>query len=201
MTWDYPTEGEREEPDIESILREVSGYEVETGEPVAGFLALQADGSTACGGWIYCGVYADGVNQARRRKPHYEQDPVAAEWGWAWPDNRRILYNRASADPEGRPWSERKKYIWWDEEQESWTGYDVPDISPSKHPDYAPPDDAEAENAIRGDKPFIMQSDGRGWIFVPSGLTDAPLPTHYEPYESPFDNLLYGQRANPALQQ
>src|SRR3712207_1244763 len=110
MTWDYPTEGEREEPHIESILKEINGYEVETGEPVSGFLDLKDDGSTACGGWIYSGVYADGVNQARRRKPWTEQNQVAAEWGWAWPANRRILYNRASADPEGKPWSRSEEH-------------------------------------------------------------------------------------------
>jgi formate dehydrogenase major subunit len=202
LKWDYPLEEESEieEPDAEAVLREIGGWDANN-DPLPSYLPMQADGSTSCGCWIYAGVYMDEVNQAARKKPHTEQGSwVAPEWAWAWPMNRRIIYNRASADPEGRPWSERKKYVWWDEEQESWVGYDVPDISPSKHPDYAPPDDAEAENAIRGDKPFIMQADGRGWIFVPSGLTDAPLPTHYEPYESPFDNPLYGQRANPALQ-
>ena len=77
---------------------------------------MKDDGSTTGGCWIYCGVYADEVNQAARRKPRQEQNEVAPEWGWAWPLNRRILYNRASADPDGKPWSERKKYVWWDEE-------------------------------------------------------------------------------------
>jgi formate dehydrogenase major subunit len=202
LNWDYPLGEESgiEEPDAEAVLREIGGWDANN-DPLPSYLPMQADGSTSCGCWIYAGVYMDEVNQAARKKPHTEQGSwVAPEWAWAWPMNRRIIYNRASADPEGRPWSERKKYVWWDEEQESWAGHDVPDISPSKHPDYEPPDDAEAENAIRGDKPFIMQADGRGWLFVPSGLTDAPLPTHYEPYESPFDNPLYAQRANPALQ-
>src|ERR671920_386454 len=201
MTWDYPTEGEREEPHIESILKEISGYRVADGEPVSGFLDLKDDGSTACGGWIYSGVYAGGTNQARRRKPVSEQSLVAPEWGWAWPMNRRILYNRASADPEGKPWSERKKYIWWDEENGQWTGLDVPDFSPTKRPDYVPANDAQAEDAIRGDRPFIMQADGTGWLYVPAGLTDGPLPTHYEPEESPFDNALYAQKSNPARER
>ncbi len=135
MTWDYPTEGERDEPNIESILKEVNGYTVADGKPLSGFLELKDDGSTACGGWIYSGVYADGVNQARRRKPWTEQPNAATEWAWAWPANRRILYNRASADPDGKPWSERKKYVWWDEEQEKWTGLDVPDFKATKPPD------------------------------------------------------------------
>src|SRR5215217_7522345 len=191
MTWDYPTEGEHEEPHIESILKEINGYEVATGEPVSGFLDLKDDGSTACGGWIYSGVFADGVNQARRRKPWTEQDQVAAEWGWAWPANRRILYNRASADPEGKPWSERKKYIWWDEEEEKWVGKDVPDFKATKPPSYRPSPDARGDDAIPGDGPFIVNGDGLGWLLAPVGLKDGPLPVHYEPVESPVPNLLY----------
>jgi formate dehydrogenase major subunit len=199
MTWDYPTEGEREEPHIESILKEINGYEIETGEPVGGFLDLKDDGSTACGGWIYSGVFAGGVNQARRRKPWREQDNVAAEWGWAWPMNRRILYNRASADPEGKPWSERKKYVWWDEEEGKWTGHDVPDFIAGKAPSYQPDPDARGIDAIPGDGPFIMNGDGKGWLFAPVGLQDGPLPVHYEAVESPVPNLLYEKvRHDPA---
>jgi formate dehydrogenase major subunit len=191
MTWDYPLEGEHDEPNIESITREVSGYNVADGSPVAGFAALKDDGSTASGGWIYSGVMADGVNQARRRKPWTEQPNAATEWGWAWPMNRRVLYNRASADPEGKPWSERKKYVWWDEEQGKWTGLDVPDFQADKRPDYRPEPDAKGVDAIPGDGPFIMQGDGKGWLFAPVGLKDGPLPIHYEPVESPVPNLLY----------
>ena len=112
--------------------------------------------------------------------------------------NRRILYNRASADPEGRPWSQRKRYVWWDEESGRWTGEDVPDFPSDKRPDYVPPDDAAGPDAIAGDEPFIMQADGRGWLYAPSGVKDGPFPAHYEPHESPFDNALYARRANPA---
>ncbi len=202
LTWDYPTEmeGGIEEPDPHSVLREINGWDAND-DALGTYLDIKDDGSTSCGCWIYCGVYADEENQANRRKPWTEQSYVAPEWGWAWPLNRRIIYNRASADPEGKPWSERKKYVWWDEEQGKWTGKDVPDFSPTKRPDYVPPDDARAQDAIRGDKPFIMQADGMGWLYVAAGLTDGPLPTHYEPEESPFENALYGQRANPARER
>src|SRR4051794_10724008 len=120
LTWDYPTEGPLAEPDGEAVLREISGSTVPGNAAIGTYLDLKDDGSTACGCWIYCGVYADEVNQANRRKPGSEQSWVAPEWGWAWPLNRRILYNRASADPEGRPWSERKKYIWWDADEGTW---------------------------------------------------------------------------------
>jgi formate dehydrogenase major subunit len=201
MTWDYPTEGEREEPDIESILKEINGYNVADGSPVSGFAALKDDGSTACGGWIYSGVYADGVNQARRRKPWTEQSNPAPEWGWAWPMNRRILYNRASADPEGKPWSEEKKYVWWDEDQGKWTGIDIPDFQADKAPSYRPSPEDKGVDALPGDGPFIMNGDGQGWLFATVGLKDGPLPMHYEPLESPVPNLLYQQQHDPVVRR
>jgi formate dehydrogenase major subunit len=197
LAWDYELHGEHQEPDAEQVLREINGYEVATGRPLSSFLELKPDGSTACGCWIYSGVYADGVNQAARRKPGSEQDWVAAEWGWVWPLNRRILYNRASADPDGKPWSERKAYVWWDAERGEWTGHDVPDFQKTKAPDYRPPAGASGPDGIAGDDPFIMQGDGKGWLFVPTGLIDGPLPTHYEPAESPVRNPLYAQQSNP----
>jgi len=200
LRWDYPTHGEIEEPSAEAVLKEVNGWDAD-GRPLSSYTELKADGSTACGCWIYCGCYADGVNQAARRKPGEAQSWVAPEWGWAWPANRRILYNRASADPGGKPWSERKKYVWWDADEGRWTGADVPDFKQDKPPGYVPPEGANAEDALRGDEPFIMQADGRGWLFVPSGLTDGPFPTHYEPHESPVRNPLYDQQANPARER
>jgi formate dehydrogenase major subunit len=201
LNWDYPEQGEHAEPSAESVLKEIGGYEIATGRPLSGFSELQSDGTTACGCWIYSGCYADGVNQPRRRDPGDVDGPggwVSPEWGWAWPANRRLLYNRASADPSGTPWSERKKYVWWDEEEGRWTGYDVPDFPVDKRPAYRAPDDAEAMDAISGDDPFIMMADGRGWLFSPSGLLDGPLPTHYEPLESPVENALYPNvEANP----
>jgi formate dehydrogenase major subunit len=199
LRWEYPTHSAIQEPDAEAVLQEISGWEIPTGKFLSAYKELKADGSTSCGCWIYCGVFAEGINQAARKKPHWEQTYVAPEWAWAWPANRRILYNRASADPDGEPWSERKKYVWWNGQK--WEGEDVPDFEETKPPGYVPPDGAEAEAAIAGDHPFIMQADGRSWLFVPQGLEDGPLPTHYEPHESPFDNGLYSQRANPRRQQ
>jgi formate dehydrogenase major subunit len=197
LAWDYPTHGDTDEPNAESVLKEINGYRVADGSPLSGFADIKDDGTTAAGCWIYSGVYAHGVNQAARRKPRGEQDEVAAEWGWAWPANRRILYNRASADPEGRPWSERKRYVEWDAEQGKWVGPDVPDFEVSKPPTYRPSEDASGVDAIAGDDPFVMQGDGKAWLFAPVGLIDGPLPTHYEPAESPFRNRLHGQQGNP----
>jgi formate dehydrogenase major subunit len=110
------------------------------------------------------------------------------------------MYNRASADPEGRPWSERKRYIWWDEGQRRWVGIDNPDFEPDKPPSYRPPDGSTGLASIAGDAPFIMKPDGRGWLFAPTGVKDGPLPTHYEPIESPVDNILYNQQWNPTME-
>ncbi len=195
LAWDYPTD-ERGDVDGEAVLREINGTGPD-GAPLSTYTELKDDGSTSCGCWIYCGVYADGLNQSRRRRPHWEQDYVASEWGWVWPANRRILYNRASAAPDGTPWSERKKYVWWDEEKTSWVGSDVPDFILDRPPDHVPEPGATGPDAIGGQDPFIMQTDGKAWLFAPLGVADGPLPTHYEPPESPVRNRLYGQQNNP----
>ena len=200
LTWDYPTLGTTGEPDAHAVLREINGWDAD-GKALGEYTKLKADGSTACGCWIYCGCYKDEENQAARRKPGQEQDWVAKEWGWAWPANRRIIYNRASADPDGKPWSERKKYVWWDAEAGEWTGYDTPDFPKTKSPQYVPPEGAKAEDALLGDAPFIMQGDGKGWLFTPDGLVDGPFPSHYEPEESPVGNALYEQQSNPVRER
>jgi formate dehydrogenase major subunit len=198
LTWDYPTTGRHAEPSADHVLREINGYGPRG--LLDGFAELKADGSTSSGCWIYSGVYAGGVNRAASRTPGSEQSWVAPDWGWAWPANRRMLYNRASADPDGRPWSERKRYVWWDADAARWVGPDVPDFEVTKPPDYVPPEGATAQAAIGGADPFIMQSDGRAWLFAPAGLADGPLPAHYEPAESPVDNPLYAQQRNPLRQ-
>jgi formate dehydrogenase major subunit len=201
LTWDYPTEGVLNEPSSEAVLREINGVGPD-GRALSSYTELKDDGSTACGCWIYCGVYADEVNQARRRKPRWEQSYVAPEWGWVWPSNRRIIYNRASAAPDGSPWSERKKYVWWDAEANDgrgkWVGEDVPDFIVDRPPDFQPEEGAKGPDAIGGCDPFIMQTDGKGWLFAPAGVADGPMPTHYEPPESPVHNPLYARQNNPA---
>ena len=195
LTWDYPTHGALAEPDIEAVVREINGYTVADRQQLATFADLQADGSTAAGCWIYTGIYPEeGHNRARDRQG---DEWVSLGWGFAWPANRRILYNRASADPAGAPWSERKRYVWWDAGRRRWTGYDLPDFPADKAPDTPADPDGVELSAHSGADPFIMQADGKGWLFVPAGLKDGPLPTHYEPEERPVRNALYGQQTNP----
>jgi formate dehydrogenase major subunit len=196
LTWDYSTTGPHNEPVVEEILQEINGWTVSDRKLVSGFKELRNDGSTACGCWIYSGVFpSPGENRARIRAP---RDFYGHGWGFAWPSDRRILYNRASAAPDGRPWDDAKRLVWWDAGKQTWTGEDVPDFTTSKRPDYRPADDATGDDALRGDQPFIMHPDGVGWIWVVSGLKDGPLPTHYEPLESPVANDLYPARpTNP----
>jgi formate dehydrogenase major subunit len=197
MTWDYPTHGPLQEPSAEAVLHEINGYTVADRKPVEGYTSLKDDGSTACGCWIYSGCYRDGINMTARRKPYWEQSYIAPEWAWVWPHNRRILYNRASADPLGNPWSERKKLVWWDEQKQEWAGIDTPDFIVERPPSYRPSKEARGKETISGIDPFVMQADGKGWLYVATGLQDGPLPTHYEPQESITKNPLYGQQCNP----
>jgi formate dehydrogenase major subunit len=224
LDWWYP-EDELGDPKMEAVLAEINGWKTlekkenaqrptsnaqrptedgiifgndrdrnpHHGPQVNGFAELKADGSTACGCWIYSGVFGcDGVNKANSRR---SKDYLGHGWGFAWPGDRRIIYNRASARPDGRPWSERKKLVWWDSEK--WTGIDIAGFVQGKPPDFEPEIGAEGLDAILGDAPFVLHEDGLGWIYVPKGLKDGPFPTHYEPLESPVSNELYARETNP----
>ncbi len=192
ITWDYPPVGPYGEPDAQAVVREINGRSVTDGRLARNFNDLRDDGSTACGCWIYSGIMPEeGLNRARNREG---DDRASLGWGFAWPNNIRILYNRASADPQGRPWSERKKWVWWDAEKGEWTGYDVPDFPKTKRPDYQPKEGARGIDAHAGDQPFTLLADGRGRLFASAGLRDGPLPTHYEPWETPVRNLLYPEQ-------
>jgi formate dehydrogenase major subunit len=210
------------EPDLEKVLQEINGYFVKDeggrmkdekkaeGSPgsgsdssfiphpsslLKGFSELKDDGTTACGCWIYSGVCPEpGRNRAKERN-HTPGNPVEPNWGFAWPDNRRVLYNRASADPDGKPWSDRKKLVWWDEAQRRWVGLDVPDFEAHKPPGYRPSPGATGMAAIAGNQPFITKPDGLGWLYAPA-VKDGPLPAHYEPVESPVGNLLYPKQTH-----
>jgi formate dehydrogenase major subunit len=205
LTWDYPIEDERGEPAAEAILKEMNGYTWPGRLQIESFLALKDDGSTACGAWLYCGIFPEeGHNQARSRRADGPDGPgTHLGWGFAWPANRRTMYNRASADPQGQPWSERKKLVWWDAENKKWESTDSIDFEPTKPPIYEPDWSKRPAgmDALDGRAPFIMIADGRSSLFVPTGLKDGPLPTHYEPVESPVRNLLYGQQDNPVAKK
>ncbi|MBJ7902938.1 molybdopterin-dependent oxidoreductase [Streptomyces sp. DSM 110735] len=196
MAWDYEME-EGDEPSAADVLRHINGIDLKTGRTLDSYEYLKNDGSTACGCWIYTGVYADDTNLARRRNSRFEHPISEGEWAFVWPLNRRILYNRASSDPEGRPWSARKALVWWDEGKQEWIGGDKPDFQRHKPPDFRPAPDAHGPDALSGDDAFIMMGDGKAALYTPTGLVDGPLPTHYEPEESPVRNPLYGQQSNP----
>lgn len=197
LTWSYPTEGKHAEPKVSEILKEINGFTIADRKQIAHIKDLKNDGSTACGAWIYCGVFPhENHNRALERNP---EDLLGHGWGFAWPNDCRIIYNRASARPDGEPWSERKKLIWWDARKKEWTGLDNPDYEKHIPPD-APADTANGEGveALGGARPFTLHPDGVGWLYVASGLKDGPLPTHYEPLESVVENALYDQQTNPA---
>ena len=220
LTWEYPVEGKHEEPDVEAVLKDINGYieeeqtklepqrtqshTKENSHPDRRLLKhmqeLKKDGSTSCGAWIYCGVFPEeGRNRALQRKP---TDLLGHGWGFAWPNDCRIIYNRASARPDGKPWSERKKLVWWDAEKKEWTGLDNADFKKDMAPETPDNlDTGKGVEALGGARPFTLHPDGVAWLYVASGLKDGPLPAHYEPLESPVKNPLYGQQEDPAAQK
>jgi formate dehydrogenase major subunit len=232
LTWDYIDEEENkrknwritDEPSAALVMKEINGYYTRAGaltrvgpkdsRPLKVLADIKDDGSTACGAWIYTGVFAPteddplGHNHAANR----DGDAwVSPQWGFSWPANRRILYNRCAADPDGEPWPkearlaqeharaggrEMRGYVYWDKGRNQWVGLDVPDFVPTKKPtEEAHPEKAGVANHD-GASPFIMKGDGKGWLFAPVGLVDGPLPTHYEPAESPVRNALYPKQQN-----
>jgi len=176
LTWEYG-----DPPDVHSVAREVNGYDLETNQLLPDLTKLKADGSTTSGNWIFCGSYTEEGNMAALRDPSPGPFNVGLfpKWAWAWPLNRRIWYNRASVDLEGRPWDPNRPVIRWEPLTEGWVG-DVPDGG-------WPP------VSVSGKYPFIMKSEGRGRLFGP-GRLDGPIPEHYEPWESAAINLMTSQQ-------
>ncbi len=185
ITWEYGDD--HGHPEIDLLHREINGYNTQTGQLVKSFAALADDGTTCSGNWIYSGFYpAEGKNLSKARDNKDTGMGNFLNWSYAWPLNRRIIYNRCSADWTGKPWAKGKEVIWWDESKKEWTGYDVPDFVKTKAPS-----DPGGTNA------FIMTGDEVGGIFA--GRNDGPLPEHYEPYESPIPNPFNSQDFNPAI--
>ncbi len=205
VLWDYIDEAEnrewriKDEPSANLVMKEINGYEVRSGNlksarPMTTFADLKDDGSTACGAWIYTGIYAGGENKAAKRIP---DNWTALNWGFSWPANRRIMYNRCSADPRGEPWAKEARlaaryadanrryrgYVYWDRVANRWVGFDVPDFVVTKAPQTPAVPDGVGLDYHDGASPFIMKADGKGWLFAHNGLLDGPLPAHYEPYE------------------
>ena len=180
LTWDYG-----EPPDVHTVAKEMNGYDLSTGKLLSSPGQLKDNGTTSCGNWLWCGMYSGDGNKAAQRGT---ADPsgigLFPDWGWAWPLNRRIMYNRASVDLDGRPWDDKRPVIQWNATTEEWEG-DVPDGG-------TPP------ISLGGGYPFIMKPQGRGHLFGP-GRPDGPLPEHYEPWESPVSNLMSPQQNNPAI--
>jgi formate dehydrogenase major subunit len=181
LTWAY---SKQDNPPLEELAKEINGKNLATGLQMATFKDLLDDGTTTAGNWIYSGSFTDAGNMMDRRGT---EDPTGMgfypNWTWSWPANRRVLYNRASADPEGQPWDPTRPGIRWN--GKLWVG-DVPDFTPD-----SPPSD--------GLGPFIMTGEGVGRLFAPGLLLrDGPVPEHYEPTESPIENLLSSTRRDPA---
>ena len=181
LTWEYSS---ADNPPLEEVAQEINGRDLKSGLLLESFLDAKDDGTTAIGNWLYTGSWTEAGNQMDRRGT---DDPTGMgyfhNWAWSWPANRRVLYNRASADAEGNPWDPERPGITWN--GSLWVG-DVPDYVPDSAPS-------------EGLGSFIMTGEGVGRLFAPSSLMlDGPVPEHYEPTESPIDNLLSGTRRDPA---
>ncbi len=184
LAWNY--EGGEEGIDVHKVAREINGYDETSKKQVPGFAALKDDGSTVCGNWLYAGSYTEAGNMMARRDPTDAPNKIGLypKWAWCWPVNRRIIYNRASCNPDGVPWNPAKWVVKWDpaanEGKGGWLG-DVPDGP-------WPP---------RDKRPFIMRPEGVACLFATGGMVDGPLPEHYEPMESPVRNQVSRTQTNP----
>src|SRR6202521_334981 len=194
LHWPYKDPGN---PHPEEVAKELNGYAtddivdpndptkvvLQKGKQVASFGVLRDDGKTACGCWIYSGSFTEaGNNMARRDNSDPDETGAFSKWAFSWPANRRIMYNRASADINGKAWDPSRKLIEWN--GTAWAGYDVPDIAPGAKPDVV--------------GPFIMNPEGTARLFTLGMLRDGPFPTHYEPFESPIANVIAPKvRGNP----
>ena len=181
-------------PELEELAREINGYDLTTGQRLDTFGKLKDDGTTTAGDWIYTGSYPEAGNLAQRRdgvQDPGKNDPTGMGfypgWAWSWPLNRRVMYNRASADLDGKPWDPARPGIQWDSAQKKWVG-DVPDYPATMEP-----------RSPKAWGPFIMNSEGVGRLFSASML-DGPFPEHYEPTESPIPNPLHpNQSESPVV--
>jgi formate dehydrogenase major subunit len=200
VTWSY---SDPLNPSLAEVAKEINGkaladftddktkQALKAGQQLPSFAFLRDDGTTSCGNWIYSGSWTEAGPQLARRGT---EDPsglgIYPNWAWSWPVNRRVLYNRASCDLEGKPWDPARRQVWWNEAAQKWAGHDVPDFKPDSNPkDHL--------------GPFIMNPEGVGRLFVPIGaVADGPFPEHYEPIESPVNNLLHpGQTHNPIVKK
>lgn len=184
LNWNY-SDGEADYPDIELVAKEINGYG-QNKQPLANFTHLKDDGSTACGNWLYSGYYNDMDNPPTKSRVK-EEEGIGAhpQWAFAWPLNRRILYNRCSSDPQGKPWNPDKPLVWWEDGE--WKQNDVPDFA---WVDTPPEQSAKS--------PFIMLPELQARLFS-AGMVDGPLPEHYEPFESPVQNVISRQQVNPVI--
>jgi len=199
-SWTYT---DQKNPSLAEVAKEINGKAladitdpktnqvIKAGQQLPGFAMLKDDGTTMSGNWLYCGSWTEAGAMIQRRGT---DDPsglgIYPNWAWSWPMNRRVMYNRASCNLDGKPWDPSRRQVWWDEAKQSWVGNDVPDFKP----DSSPKDHMG---------PFIMNPEGVGRLFVPLGaMADGPFPEYYEPIESPIANPLHpNQNSNPVVKK
>src|SRR5262245_28043340 len=176
---------------LADVTDPATGQTIKAGQQLPGFAFLRDDGTTMSGNWLYCGSWTEAGAMTQRRGT---DDPsglgIYPNWAWSWPANRRVMYNRASCDLNGKPWDNSRPQVWWSESAQRWMGNDVPDFkADSKPTDHM--------------GPFIMNPEGVGRIFVPlAALADGPFPEHYEPVESPISNPLHpNQSSSPVVKK